>query len=291
MTADDSNAIDDIVLSETEALDALLSLDCSKGAGPDSPDEILSIFLKNCARELASPLTVLFNLSLKFGYFSSIWKFSHVIPVFKSGSKDNIENYRGRTTVLSCVPKLFESLVNKLLFSSVKGCLSVNQHGFFKNRRSIVSNIVDELCQKTIVAIESGLQMDCAYTDFSKAFDILDHGIILKDFYGNECFQIAGSLLNWIASYLSDRFQYVKIKSSKTEAFMVTSGVPQGSHLGPLIFLMLINKVGQYLSDVRFLIYADDLKIFKVIRTLADCHKLQQIQNKLVLNVRLYVGK
>jgi hypothetical protein len=92
--------------------------------------EIPSIFLKNCARELASPLTVLFNLFLKFGYFQSIWKFSHVIPVFKSGSKDNIDNYRG-ISILSCVPKIFESIVNKLLFSSVKGCLSVNQHGFF----------------------------------------------------------------------------------------------------------------------------------------------------------------
>jgi hypothetical protein len=82
-----------------------------------------------------------------------------VIPIFKSGSKDNIENY----TILSCVPKLFESIVNKL---------SVNQHGFFKNR-SIVSNLV-EFSHKTIVAIESGLQMDCAYTDFSKAFEILE---------------------------------------------------------------------------------------------------------------------
>jgi hypothetical protein len=76
----------------------------------------------------------------------------------------------------------------------------------------------------------------------------------------------ADSLLNWIASYLSDRFQYVKINSSKSEPFMVTSGVPQGSHLGTLIFLMLINKVGQILFDDGFLIYADDLQIFKVIR-------------------------
>jgi hypothetical protein len=90
---------------------------------------------------------------------------------------------------------------------------------------SIVSNLV-EFSHKTIVAIESGLQMECAY-DFSKAFDILDHGIILKNFYGNEYYQLAGSLLNWIAFYLSDRFQYVKINSSKSEPFMVPSGVPQ----------------------------------------------------------------
>jgi hypothetical protein len=101
----------------------------------------------------------------------------------------------------------------------------------------------------------------CLYTDFSKAFDILDHGIILKDFYGNEYYQLAGFLLNWIATYLSE----------------------------------LINKVGQILFDVGFLIYADELKIIKVIRTLADCQKLQSVldafhqwcfQNKLVLNVR-----
>jgi hypothetical protein len=91
-------------------------------------------------------------------------------------------------STLPCVFKLFESIVNKLLFSRVKCCLSVNQHDFFKNR-SVVSNLV-EFFHKTIVAIESGLQMDCAYTDFSKAFDILDHGILLKDFYGNE---LAGS--------------------------------------------------------------------------------------------------
>jgi hypothetical protein len=86
-------------------------------------------------------------------------------------------------------------------------------------------------------------------------------------------------LLNWIASYFSDRFQHVKINASKSEPFMMTSGVPQGNHLGPLIVLMLINKVGQILFDVGFLIYADDLKIFKVIRTLADCHKLQLVLN------------
>jgi hypothetical protein len=83
--------------------------------------------------------------------------------------------------------------------------------------------------------------------------------------------------LNWIASYFSDRFQHVKINSSKSEPFMLTSGVSQGNHLGPLIVLMLINKVGQILFDVGFLIYADDLKILKVIRTLADCHKLQLV--------------
>jgi hypothetical protein len=117
------------------------------------PNEIPSIFLKNVYENWT------FNLSLTFGYFSSIWKFSHVIPVFKSGSKDNIENYRG-ISILSCVPKLFESIVNKLLFSRVKDCLFV-----------IVSNLV-EFSHKIIVAIESGLQMDCAYTDFSKAVDI-----------------------------------------------------------------------------------------------------------------------
>jgi Reverse transcriptase (RNA-dependent DNA polymerase) len=166
-------------------------------------------------------------------------------------------------------------------------------HGFFKNR-SVISNLV-EFSHKAITAIESGHQMDCAYTDFSKAFDVVDHGIILSDLYGNDYYDLTGSLINWISSYLSGRFQYVKINSSKSEPFLVTSGVPQGSHMGPTIFLLLIDKVRRIFSNVDFLFYADDLKVFRVIRTLADCHELQLalnmfhdwcLQNRLILNIR-----
>jgi hypothetical protein len=160
--------------------------------------------------------------------------------------------------------------------------------------RSVVSNLV-EFTHLTLNEIESGYQMDCVYTDLSKAFDVVDHGIVVSDLYRNDSYQIAGSMINWTGSYLCGRYQFVKINSSKSEPFLVSSGVPQGSHMGPTIFLLLFDKVKRIFSKVNFLFYADDLKIFHSIRNHSDCLDLQIalnlfyewcIENKLILNVK-----
>lgn len=126
--------------------------------------------------------------------------------------------------------------------------------------------------------MNSGHQVDSVYTDFTKAFDKINHCVLFQKL---EAIGITGSLLLWIKSFLANRTQIVKIKSYQSNPFPVTSGVPQGSHLGPFLFLLFINDIHTALSDTNFLIFADDLKIFYKITSLTDCSVLQKTIDKL----------
>ncbi|XP_053691127.1 uncharacterized protein LOC128739656 [Sabethes cyaneus] len=152
-------------LSEACVERGICKLDANKSAGPDT---LSNKILKEFRQEFVTPLKSLFNASLASGHFPGIWKISHVIPIHKKGAKGDVENYRG-VAIQSAIPKLFESLVYGLLYDNVANRVSPVQHGFLK-KKSVVTN----LCEFTSVVtdcIASGLQMDCIYTDMSKAFD------------------------------------------------------------------------------------------------------------------------
>ena len=188
--------LDEIILLEEEVLDELLALDPKKSAGPDG---IPTFFLINLAEFLVNPLTKLFNKSLSTGYFPDKWKTSFVTPIFKSGSRSDVENYRS-ISKLSAIPKLFELIVTKRLKPFLEGVLQPQQHGFIKGR-STVTNLA---CLSNYIhaAFRSNSQVDMIYTNFSKAFDKVDHTrLILKlNFYG-----IKNKILDWIKSYLCGR--------------------------------------------------------------------------------------
>lgn len=264
---------------------AFKNLDKNKGAGPD---RIPAIFIANCASSLAYPLCFIYNFSLEHGVFPSVWRKANVIPIPKAGKANDIENYRP-ISLLSILGKVFESLVNPVLISHLKPFLVSQQHGF-RGNKSTVSNLV-LLVSEIAEAMDKGHQVDAVYTDIGKAFDRVDHTILLRKL---SHFGIHGKLLNWFSSYLSSRSQKVVVCGHESKSFDAPSGVPQGSHLGPTLFLAFINDMSNVIRYSNFSLFADDLKIYKVINTVSDSLQLQEDltrvlewsqENKLPLNI------
>jgi len=238
------------------------------------PDGIPEIILKNCSKTLANPLGIIFNLSINSGTFPSIWKDSYTRPIHKKGHKNDVCNYRP-IAKLSAIPKIFELIIFDSIYPHCKTFLTVNQHGFVKNK-STVTNLI-ESTSIFIKNMEDGCQTDTIYTDLSKAFDLLPHSIILLKLrmLGFPCL-----FLKWVQSYLLDRSYTVIFRSAKSSPFKANSGVPQGSHLGPLLFIISINDVVSKILNSNVHIYADDMKIFRKINTLDDCNLLQDDLNR-----------
>lgn len=239
------------------------------------PDGIPAFFLKNCVYTISRPLHILFNLSINSGTFPNYWKHSFLSPIFKSGSKEDIENYRG-ICMQSEIPKMFDLLVTNHM-TWVTGKLIVNeQHGFIKGR-STNTNLL--LYQNYILeCLESKLQVDSIYTDFSKAFDRVDHELLIAKL---KALGIDGQLLNWLSSFLTGRTQSVRIGSFISKNIEVLSGVPQGSHCAPLLFNLFINDIKLHLKHCHLLLFADDLKIFRSVESLNDAFLLQADINNL----------
>lgn len=216
------------------------------------------------SKELVKPLFWLFNSSLKSGDLPSVWKESFLIPIFKSGKKSDVKNYRG-VAILSCIPKLFESIVNQNIFSQVKNLISSKQHGFVKGR-STATNLLN-FVTFSINVMDNGNSVESLYTDFSKAFDRVDIPLLL---FKLSKLGFNHGLLKWVQSYLTGRTQRVRFEGSLSSVVTVTSGVPQGSHLGPLLFILFVNDVECILNLMNVLIYADDMKLFMEICKASD---------------------
>lgn len=259
--------VSSLSLSCRQVLNALLMLNTKKGlrSGHTPP-----LVLKLCAFELCYPLFSIFNLSLRHGVFPDRWKVSFITPIFKSGSRSDVANYRG-VAILETIGKLLESIICGILTDHYRNYISRSQHGFISGR-SVVTNLV-EFTQSALETIEKGSQMDVIYTDFSKAFDRVNHIVLLSKL---ERIGVGGSLLRWIQSYLSNRQQRVKIQGVESKAFSVLSGVPQGSHLGPLLFLLFVNDIPSIFKTASCLMFADDLKIFSTVSNVRDSVQLQR---------------
>lgn len=240
-----------------EIIDKMKQLDASKSAGPDGiPNEML----KNCCSSLALPLQNLFQRSFNSGCFPNLWKFSNLIPIYKSGDKSDIANYRG-ISIISAIPKLFESILTDEIFWTFKRYIIPEQTGFYRDRSAATNLAVYQ--NYLVSSIEAGFQVDSIYTDLSKAFDSVHQPLLLKKLSE---MGIQGNYLKWVKSYLTDRRQRVEICGSLSGEVLVTSGVPQGSHIGPILFSLFVNDVASCFESSRFLLYADDLKIFGTLK-------------------------
>lgn len=261
-------------ISISSIFEKFRKLDTNKGPGPDG---VPAVMLKKCSFVLSRPLWYIFNKSLDTGSLPDLWKLSYVSPIFKSGDKHDIKHYRP-ISLLSTIPKVFESIVNDSLSLLVRDVIIDEQHGFCCGRSTETNLTV--FTQFLSEALESRCQVDTIYTDFSKAFDRVNHNILLSKL---KLLSIPDKVLKWLRSYLTGRYQIVKLKNYISYPIRVTSGVPQGSHLGPLLFNLFINDIKSNFSCCKFLLFADDLKVFHRISSPDDALQLQHEINNLSL--------
>lgn len=267
---DSSTSITTPTISEDDLTEAINHL--GDGCGPDG---IPSYMLKNHAEQFAPPLCILFNMSLSTGIFPTRWKSSKVTPIFKSGKRNDVSCYRGISTT-SMIPKLFEIVVCKSFKSIIPRHLSNCQHGFIPGR-STTTNLV-EFTSYIVKSIEQHRQVDAVYTDFRKAFDSISHCKALESL---QSFGFSTDFVIWFCSYLSDRSQFIEIDGRTSNLIKASSGVPQGSHVGPWIFLIFINDIVNVIVNSSVLMFADDLKIFKIITNEHDSTLLQDDINRI----------
>ena len=260
---------------EHKIFDLLRTMNANKAAGPDG---LQSKLLKSCARGLAKPLSVLFGQCFALGKLPNKWKLANVIPIFKKkGSKSSVENYRPIS--LTCLPmKIFEYCIRDMLMSKCNHLLNNKQHGF-RPERSCLTQLIP-FTNSLALALNNSSRVDVVYFDFAKAFDSVNHDIILHKLKNK--FGIDGSLLQFIRGYLQDRKQQVLINGSKSDTLPVHSGVPQGSILGPLLFVLFIDDMISVVSKgTEIALYADDTKIWREINSELDQIILQSDIDKL----------
>lgn len=252
-------------ICESEVITACKKLKDKMTSGTDN---IPSFIVKDCAGVLSCPLAKIFNLCLNNKQYPSVWKETKICPVYKSGRKDNIENYRP-ISIISNLSKVFEIILYNRIYPLISRQLSQYQHGFV-SKRSTVTNLFI-MTQYISECLDKGGQVDVIYTDFSKAFDSLHHNILISKM---KAFGFSKDATDFLKSYLTDRIQFVSYNGYKSDKYFQTSGVPQGSNLGPIMFLMFINDLCENITTGR-LCYADDLKLFSSINVESDCYRLQ----------------
>ena len=264
---------------EEETKNIIINLNTKKGAGHDG---LTNFLLKNIVDVIISPLTFIFNLSLTTGAVPLNMKIARVVPIFKKGQKESLNNYRP-ISLLTSISKILEKLVytrtQNFLFNSK--ILSDSQFGFRKNHST--THALLAFIDKIAHAIDDVSHTIGVFLDFSKAFDTINHDILIEKLrhYG-----IRGVPLDWFISYLSNRKQFVSINGHDSHSKIVTCGVPQGSLLGPLLFILYINDLRNSSPLLSFICFADDTNLFLTHR---DPQTLVDTLNKELVSVQSWI--
>ena len=261
---------DDIDITYNSVLKKLKKLKINKSPGPDA---IHPRVLNNTAESLALPLSIIFQTSLDTKTLPDEWKHANISAIFKKGKKTLPNNYR--PVSLTCVVcKIMESIIRDAIIDHMtrNNLFSKYQFGFISGR-STVLQLLHVLKIWTDI-LDQGGTLDAIYCDFMKAFDKVTHKRLV---YKVEKYGIKGNIIGWIDSFLSGRTQCVNVNGKISSSQPVTSGIPQGSVLGPILFVIYINDLPEALKggSIAFL-FADDTKIFRKINELVDVDMLQK---------------
>ena len=262
------NSIENVDINPEIIKKIILSLDVNKSGGPDS---ISSRILKEGVDSFSVGLSIIYSKSLGTSSVPDDWKLANVVPIFKKGSRESVNNYRP-VSLTSVVCRILERVIKECTvdFLYRYNLILKTQHGFTKNR-SCLTNLLEYLNYVTEM-IDQGKPVDIVYLDFAKAFDKVSHYRLLYKLWS---LGIRGNLLDWIRNWLIGRRQRVLLNGVKSDWSDVESGVPQGSVLGPLLFTLFINDLDLGL-DCRVWKFADDTKVVRVVQNTQDCFRQQR---------------
>ena len=249
----------------TEAIDEI------KPSAAAGPDEVPVQLLQACKYTLAKPIHMIWSHSKETGIVPQFYKISHICPLYKKGSKAIPENYRP-VSLTSHIVKIYERILRKKMVIHMEhnDLFCQSQHGF-RSGKSCLTQLLHHL-DDIIDSLMSGDDVDAIYLDYAKAFDKVDHKLLLRklNLYG-----FSEKLIKWIESFLSDRFQKVVVDGFTSIIALILSGVPQGTVLGTILFLIFINDIVLCVQSATIRCFADDTRLCKSISYCSDVSTLQ----------------
>ena len=263
-----SHCLHNVAFDKEDIVEAIDQIPSTAAAGPDRFPPLL---LKMCKYSIAEPLFLIWRKSLDTGKIPSLLKIADIVPIFKNGNCGIPSNYRP-VALTSHLIKVFEKVLRKYIVAYMEENRLFNsgQHGF-RLGRSCLSQLIAHFDHITRL-LESGQNVDVVYLDFAKAFDKVDFLVTMRKLHS---IGISGKMGKWIYSFLTDRKQAVIVNGTKSSLSDVRSGVPQGSVLGPLLFLVLIGDIDKGIRSSFVSSFADDTRVSKGIRSVGDVEALQ----------------
>jgi hypothetical protein len=245
-------------MAPTDTQEIITCIDSLKRKHSSGHDNITSALLKDIKYDISFPLAILINKSLETGDVPDLLKLAKIIPIYKSKNKELLNNYRP-ISLLPTVSKVLEKIVHKRLYNFLltQSVFYPSQYGFRKQHSTI--HAVHEFVDDTITSIDDRKHTLATFLDLSKAFDTINHEILIDklSWYG-----IRGIALDWFRNYLSNRTQYVQYNNTKSATTIMPCGVPQGSVLGPLLFIIYTNDLPNCLSSCKAILFADDTTLY-----------------------------
>jgi hypothetical protein len=232
-------------------------------------DRLNNKLIKGIKEGITLPLTIIFNKSIEKGNIPDSLKLAEIKPIYKGkGSKLDCQNYRP-ISLLPSISKILEKIIyNRLLeYLENNNLLDENQYGFRKNRSTIdaITNLIGH-----ITSNHENKKISLAlFIDMSKAFDTIDHNILI---YKLQKYGITGTALNLIKNYLTNRQQRVKINETISDTQKITHGVPQGSILGPLLFNLYVNDLNSQFKNTKTISFADDTTLYVADNNIEDIY-------------------
>ena len=279
----------DLSISDEDILSAIKEIKLDAACGPDG---IPTILLKSCAEELCSPIKLIWEESLNTGTVPDFYKHAYVSPLYKKGNRAEAVNYRP-VSLTSHIVKVYERVLRKVMVQYIEdnNILSEKQHGFRSGRSCLTQMLshFDDIMEGLI----DNKDTDAIYLDYAKAFDKVDHRLLLSKL---QSYGFSAQIIKWVESFLTGRTQSVVLNGQHSIIQHILSGVPQGTVLGPILFILFINDLQGCVLHSKVGIFADDTRISKQIASESDVTLLQQDLDRVVAwsklnNMKLHEDK